>query len=217
VDSTKEHKIISICSGSLGIERGLHRAGANVRTVAYVEIEAFINFNLVAAMETGLVDKAPIWTDLQTFDGKPFHKRIHGIVGGYPCQGESFAGQRKLTEDPRFLYPHIERIIKSTKPIWCFFENVQGHLSGSFIHVLKSLQSMGYKVEAGLYTACEVGAPHQRKRIFILACSNITELRECVANPNNQHGSQAKVTKWSNKDSGTNGGTIVGNTNGKGL
>ncbi len=175
MDSTKEHigeqRILSFCYGYGGLERGISQC-VPTRTVAYVEIEAFQNFNLVAAMESGMVDSAPIWTDLTTFDAKPFRNRIHGIVGGYPCQGESLAGKRKLWDDPRFLWPHIERAIKASKPIWCFFENVSGHLTGSFPYILESLRSMGYAVEAGLFTAEEVGAPHERKRLFIFAMEN---------------------------------------------
>lgn len=175
MDSTKEHieeqRILSFCYGYGGLERGISQC-IPTRTVAYVEIEAFQDFNLVAAMESGLVDPAPIWTDLKTFDAKPFRNRIHGIVGGYPCQGESHAGQRKLWNDPRFLWPYIEKAIIASNPVWCFFENVSGHLTGSFPYVLESLRSMGYAVEAGLFTADEVGAPHERKRIFIFAMEN---------------------------------------------
>tara|TARA_B100000378_G_scaffold236018_1_gene202716 strand:- start:21954 stop:22961 length:1008 start_codon:yes stop_codon:yes gene_type:complete len=175
VDSTKEHtdeqQILSICYGYGGLERGVSSV-VPIRPVAYVEIEAFQNFNLVAAMESGMVDPAPIWTDLKTFDAKPFRNKLHGIIGGYPCQGESLAGKRELWNDDRFLWPYIENIMRTARPLWGFFENVAGHLSGSFPYVLDSLRAMGYKVEAGLYSAEEAGAPHQRKRMFILAVEN---------------------------------------------
>lgn len=170
----------------LGIERGIERSGLETRTVAYVEREAFVCFNLANQMEKGMVDAAPIWTDCTTFDGKPFRNRIHGIVGGYPCQGESSAGLRQLERDPRYLWPHIERIICEINPLFCFFENVDGHLSGTFSYVLRSLRNIGYAVEAGIYSAAEVGAPHSRKRVFILACSDPGELRGCLANANSR-------------------------------
>ena len=170
MDTSKQlPTVLSLCSGYGGIERGLELAGFKHRVIAYVEIEAFQNFNLVAAMESGLVDKAPIWTDLKTFDAKPFCNKLHGIIGGYPCQGESLAGKRDLWNDERFLWPYLENIISTARPVWGFVENVSGHLSGSFPYVLESLRAMGYHVEAGLYTAEEAGAPHQRKRLFILA------------------------------------------------
>ena len=84
----KSPAILSFCPGLLGIERGLANVIGALRVVAYVEIEAFIIANLVAGMESGLVDPAPIWTDAKTFDAKPFRGRIHGIIGGYPCPGE---------------------------------------------------------------------------------------------------------------------------------
>ncbi len=173
---TQEQRILSFCYGYGGLERGISKV-IPIKPVAYVEIEAFQNFNLVSAMEAGLVDKAPIWTNLKTFDGKPFHNRIHGIVGGYPCQGESHAGKRELWKDDRFLWPYIEKAIIASNPFWCFFENVAGHLTGSFPYILDSLRSLGYSVEAGLFTADEVGSPQERKRTFILALANTENFR----------------------------------------
>lgn len=170
MDTTKEPPVIlSLCPGIRGLERGIERAIGPVRVAAYVEIEAFICQNLVAEMEQGLLAPAPIFTNLKTFDPEPFRGRIHGITGGYPCQPFSMAGNRKGAEDPRHLYPYIERIIEATGPIWCFFENVEGHLGLGYATVYKSLRDMGYRVESGLYSAEEVGAPHQRNRLFIFA------------------------------------------------
>jgi len=188
VDNTENIRILSLCSGMLGIERGIERSGINTRTVAYVEREAFVCFNMANQMEAGMVDAAPIWTDVTTFDGKPFRNKVHLITGGYPCQGESTAGLRRLQNDPRFLWPHFERIICEVNPLSCFFENVDGHLTGTFPYVLRSLRNIGYAVEAGIYSAVEVGAPHSRKRVFILACSDIGEFRRCMAYSNNRSG-----------------------------
>jgi len=171
VDSTKEHttySILSYCYGYGGLDKGISRV-LPTRVAAYVEIEAFQDFNLVAAMESGMVDKAPIWTDVKTFDPHPFRQRVHGIIGGYPCQGESLAGKRKLWDDPRFLWPFIGRSVSTIRPLFCLFENVGGHLTGSFPYVEESLRDMDYAIEAGLFTAQEVGAPHKRERLFILA------------------------------------------------
>ena len=141
----------------------------SISVAAYMEIEAFICYNLVKQMEQGILAPAPVWTDLKTFPSQQFHNKIHGIVGGYPCQPFSNAGQRAGTEDPRHLFPHICKIIDAVKPVWCFFENVGGHLTLGYDEVYRSLRDLGYTVEAGLYTAEECGAPHERERLFILA------------------------------------------------
>jgi DNA (cytosine-5)-methyltransferase 1 len=168
----KSPAIISFCPGILGIERGLKRAGVHPRVMAYVEIEAYICANLVAGMEAGILDPAPIWTDAKTFDAAPFRGRIHGITGGYPCTPFSLAGTRSGEDHHGHIYPAISRAIEATRPFWCFFENVDDHLTLGFDKVYQDLQSMGYAVEAGIYTAEEVGAPHERERIFILALDN---------------------------------------------
>ena len=171
VDNTKEFRCLSLCSGYGGLELGLKRACPNVRTVAYVEVEAFACANLVAKMEQGLLDAAPIWTDIKTFNAELFYNRVYIITAGYPCQPFSVAGKRKGTDDPRHLWPYIERIIKAVRPLWFFGENVSGHLTLGFPTVYRSLRNMGYTVEAGLFSAAECGDPHRRERLFILAKS----------------------------------------------
>jgi len=170
VDNTQN--IISFCTGYGGIELGIKRTGLDVRTIAYVEIEAFAVANLVAKIEQGKMDAAPIWTNLKTFDGEPFRGKVHGIIGGYPCQPFSIGGRYRLgTQDPRHLWPYIEKHIRAVDPIWCFFENVEGHLGKGFDEVLESLRRMGFAVEAGLFGTKELGFDFDRPRLFILAYS----------------------------------------------
>lgn len=181
---TPEQTIISIATGIQGLEHGLTDIGINLKIAAFVEVEAFIIANLVAAMEKGEMDTAPIWADVKTFPSKYFHRKIHGITAGYPCQPFSNAGSRRGVTDPRHIFPDILRLIKSVEPIWCFFENVEGHLSMGYDEVYKSLRSIGYKVEAGLFSAEEIGAPHGRKRLFILAIkmeyAQITQVKRII-------------------------------------
>lgn len=154
-----------------GLERGIEY-WCPVRAVVHVEIEAFAVENLVRQMEQGLVAPAPIWTDLKTFDGRPFRGKVHGITGGYPCQPFSVAGKRGGGEDPRHLWPYYTRLIDAVRPVWCFFENVYGHLSLGYDVVRRDLHRLGYQVAEGIFSAEEVGAPHLRKRLFILAVDN---------------------------------------------
>ena len=167
MDSTQN--IISFCTGYGGIELGLRRAGVDVRVVCNVEIEAFVQANLVAKIEEGLMDDAPIYTDLKTFPAEIFRGKIHGIIGGYPCQPFSSAGKRKGEKDPRHLWPYIRDHVRAVRPLWCFFENVRGHTTMGLWRVLSDLEEDGYRTEWGLYSAEETGAPHQRIRCFILA------------------------------------------------
>lgn len=165
--------VLSLCTGMRGLERGIERAIGSINTVAYVEIEAFIIENLVRQMEQGVLAPAPVWSNLKTFPGKQFHGKIHGITGGYPCQPFSNAGKRKGKQDPRHLWPYIgggtDSIVGTIRPFWCYFENVPGHLELGYREVKSNLESLGYTVEEGIFSASEVGAPHQRKRLFILA------------------------------------------------
>lgn len=182
-------KLISFCTGMRGLERGLERAFESlsryyswevpqaqaykiIDVAAYVEIEAFLVWNLVEQMDKGVLDPAPIWTDVKTFPAAAFHRRIHWITAGYPCPPFSTAGNRKGTEDPRHIWPSISKSVEAIRPLGCFFENVSGHLSLGFEEVYRSLVDMDYRVEAGLFTASEVGATHKRERLFILALDN---------------------------------------------
>ena len=169
MDTTKAITHVSLCAGYGGIDLGLGRAIPNLRTIAFSEIEAFACANLVAKMEAGLLDAAPIWTNLKTFPWSEFRDRVDILSGGYPCQPFSAAGKRLGTEDPRHLWPFIAAGIVSMRPRVCFFENVEGHISLGLREVISELEGLGYKVAWGIFSAREVGAPHQRKRVFILA------------------------------------------------
>lgn len=169
--------ILSFCPGVRGLERGLERAIGGVKTLAHVEIEAFIVENLASQMEQGLLAPAPIWSNLKTFDALPFRGKVHGYIGGYPCQPFSNAGQRGGKEDPRHLWPYIRQHISTGRPIWCFFENVAGHLTLGYEEVYRDLRDLGYSVETGIYSAEEIGAPQQRERLFILALDDSCGIR----------------------------------------
>lgn len=140
-------------------------------TVCYVEREFAAAKILAGQMEQGLLDSAPVWSDVKTF--ARVAARLRGCVdiltGGYPCQPFSMAGKRGGREDPRHLWPDIFDIIRAAEPVCCFFENVAGHLTLGFAEVCHGLHEAGYEVEAGLYTAAETGASHLRQRLFILA------------------------------------------------
>ena len=117
------------------------------------------------------MEPAPIWTDLKTFPWSSFRDRVDILTGGYPCQPFSSAGKRAGKEDPRHLWPWIADGIRILRPRVCFFENVEGHISLGLSSVISDLEELGYKVSWGIFSASEVGAPHQRKRVFILAHS----------------------------------------------
>jgi DNA (cytosine-5)-methyltransferase 1 len=181
VDTTKKNTIthLSLCTGYEGIGKGLRRVLPNVREIAYVEIEAFAIANLVAKMETQQLDPAPIHTNLKEFPYREFRGQVDILSGGFPCQPFSQAGARKATEDPRHLFPYIAEGIRECQPRIVFLENVEGIISAKTTdgesvlrYVLRTLEGLGYKATAGIFSASEVGFPHQRKRVYILGVSD---------------------------------------------
>lgn len=197
VDYTQALTHISLCAGYGGIDLGLTRALGAVRTVAFSEIEAFPCANLVSKMEKGLLDVAPIWTDLKTFPWEQFRGSVDILSGGFPCQPFSAAGRRAGDDDPRHLWPHIVRGIEQLgRPPIVFFENVEGILSSKLsgdhwsdpagtpvlLHVLRELERLGYQATAGVFSAREVGAPHQRKRVFILGTNLLNSAGRDIVN-----------------------------------
>lgn len=167
---------LSLCSGYEGIGLGLRAVLSNVREIAYVEREGFPCANLVAKMEAGELDAAPVFTDIKTFPYRRFRGCVDILSGGFPCQPFSSAGKRAATEDPRHLFPSIAKGIGECQPRIVFLENVEGILSCTtgdgepvLKYVLRTLEEMGYRATAGIFSAEEVGAPHRRKRVYILA------------------------------------------------
>ena len=180
MDNTKEYiRHLSLCSGYEGIGSGLRRVLPNVREIAHVEIEAYAIANLVAKMEANQIHPAPVFTNLKEFPFGKFRGCVDILTGGFPCQPFSTAGKREGTEDPRHLFPYILEGIRECRPKLIFLENVEGIISSKTAdgesvlkYVLRSLEELGYRAEAGVFSASEVGAPHQRKRVFIMAYSN---------------------------------------------
>lgn len=169
MDSAKTVTHVSLCAGYGGIDLGLKRAIRGLRTIAFSEIEAFACANLVSKMEAGLLDPAPIWTNVKTFPWASFHGRVGILSGGYPCQPFSAAGKRLGKDDPRHLWPWIADGIRAMRPELCFFENVEGHISLGLRDVIQELGEIGYRTTWGVFSAGEIGADHRRKRVFILA------------------------------------------------
>lgn len=163
--------ILSLCSGVAGIELGLRIASPGSRVVAYCERDPFAASVLLARMEDETLEPAPIWCgDLELLDWSRFRGVVDVVTAGFPCQPWSAAGKGEGLDDERWLWPAIAKCIRDVGPSVVFLENVPGLASGGGLgHVLGDLASRGYDAEWGVFGAWEIGAPHKRDRLFILA------------------------------------------------
>ena len=95
------------------------------------------------------------------------------ICGGFPCQPHSLAGRRAGASDERDLWPEFARLIREVRPRWVVAENVPGLLSSDagrfFGTILRDLATCGYDAEWDCISAADMGAPHLRERIWIVA------------------------------------------------
>ena len=214
MDNTETITHLSLCSGYEGIGLGLRRVLPNLREIAYVEREGFVAANLVAKMEEGKLDAAPVFTDVKTFPYAEFRGCVDILSGGFPCQPFSNAGKRQATEDPRHLFPYIRDGIRDCQPRIVFLENVEGIISAKTAdgesvlqYVLRELEGLGYRATAGVFSASEVGATHQRKRVFILG------VRDELGNASNKRCEQNTALRSEQQASWTN--EVCGESRGK--
>jgi DNA (cytosine-5)-methyltransferase 1 len=149
-----------------------------VRPVAYCESDRYAQAVLLSRMFDRRLGVAPIWDDVRTLRGSDI-PTIDIIYGGFPCQDISCAGLgRGLVGEPSGLYWQIERLVKETKPRFIFLENVPAIRTRGLNSVVQSLTEFGYDCRWTLVSAQELGAPHIRKRWFLLAHANGLRLRE---------------------------------------
>lgn len=141
------------------------------RTVCAVEIEPYPTSVLCARQNDGILSPFPIWDDVSTFDGKPWRGRVDVVSGGFPCQDISAAGKGAGIENGERsgLWREFARIIREVRPRYVFVENSPMLVSRGLGIVLGDLAALGYAAEWGVLGACDVGAPHKRKRIWIVA------------------------------------------------
>ena len=160
---------LALCAGFGGLEGGLERSLPEYRTICFVEGEAYPAAVLAQKMEKGTVRKAPIWSDVVTFDGKPWRGKVDIISGGFPCQPHSQAGKLLGKDDPRNLWPSIVRIIGEVRPRFLFLENVANINNTYGKEIVGDLAQMGFDAAWCVVRASDVGAPHRRARWFLLA------------------------------------------------
>lgn len=194
---------LGLCAGIGGLERGLKLSLGNAyRPVCMVEREIYGCAVLAARMEDGSLDPC-IYTDLESFDGRAWRGVVDLVSAGLPCQPYSVAGRQSGLEDERAYgtgdgpIPHTLRIIEECRPSLVFFENVPNWVLGGFFRpVGEELSRLGYRLEDPFFCrASDVGAPHRRERVFILA---LRDIGKDVANSNSN----------SNRCEGVGGGGI---------
>ena len=161
---------LALFAGAGGGILGGHLLGW--RTVCAVEWEAYPASVLVARQNDKILPPFPIWDDVQTFDGKPWQGIVDVVSGGFPCQDISAAGKGDGLDGERSgMWKEMARIIGEVRPKYAFIENSPMLTFRGLERVLADLASMGFNAEWGVLSAADVGANHNRERIWIVGKS----------------------------------------------
>lgn len=156
-----------------------------VKPVAYCENDRYAQAVLLSRMASGDIPIGPIWDDVRTLNGADLDC-IDIIYGGFPCQDISCAGNGAgLAGERSGLFFQIMRLVDEIRPSFIFLENVPAIATRGFDRVLSEITARGYDSRWCVLAAAEVGAPHLRKRWWLLAHA-MRERREESSKPNGQ-------------------------------
>lgn len=137
------------------------------RTVCAVERDAYAAQVLAQRQNDGALRPFPIWSDVRSFDGRPWRGRVDVVSGGFPCQDISVAGKGAGIDGERSgMWTHMARIIGEVRPRFAFVENSPAILTRGLGRVLGDLAALGYDCRWTVLGAADVGAPHQRDRFW---------------------------------------------------
>ena len=177
------------------------------------EIEPYPRDVLLARQRDGILPNFPIWDDVCTLDGTPWRGTVDVLCGGFPCQDISAAGKGAgITGERSGLWKEYARLIGEMRPRFVFAENSPLLRTRGLGVVLEDLAALGYNARWGVLGARDVGAPHKRDRIWVLAYS------ECQRQ-SGQRGAKGRLHKeahrygkagWTFNDSGWSSEPIVG-------
>lgn len=169
-------RVLDLFSGIGGFSLGLERTGG-FQTVAFCEIEDFPR-RVLAKHWPGV----PQYNDVRTLTADVLRRdgiAVDVITGGFPCQGISIAGKGLGLADPRSgLWGDTFRLIGELEPKFALLENSAELLGRGLGDVLGDLASVGYDAEWHCIPAGNIGAPHERDRIWIVAYPNSERRRE---------------------------------------
>jgi len=139
------------------------------RTVCAVEWEAYPASVLCARQNDGLLPPFPIWDDIQTFNGRPWRGIVDVISGGFPCQDISAAGKGAGIDGERSgMWREMARVVSEVRPRYVFVENSPMLVTRGLERVIGDLTALGYDAKWTVMGAADVGANHQRDRIWIV-------------------------------------------------
>ena len=164
-------RVVSLCAGIGCTDLALGLVlGRRARGILHVEREASAAFVLATAMAEGRMDPAPIWSDIRTLRAGQWRGAVDCVVAGFPCTDVSNAGRREgIGGKHSGLWYEVLRCIRDMGPRIVVLENVSALIVRGFGEVLGGLAALGYDAEWTVLRASDVGAPHWRERIFILA------------------------------------------------
>lgn len=159
---------LALFAGAGGGILGGHLLGW--RTVCAVELEPYAASVLMQRQNDGILQPFPIWDDVHTFDGEPWRGIVDVVSGGFPCQDISAAGGGAgITGERSGLWKEMARIIGEVRPKYAFVENSPMLTTRGLGTILGDLAALGFNAEWGMLSAADVGAPHTRNRIWIVA------------------------------------------------
>lgn len=148
--------------------------------VCAVEIHQYCQQVLSARQKDGFIPWFPIFDDVQTFDGRSWRGLVEVVAGGFPCQDISVAGKGAGIDGERSgLWSEMARIIGEVRPRFAFVENSPALVNRGLGRVLGDLAALGYDCKWGVLGAADVGAPHQRDRLWIMARYALPAWEQC--------------------------------------
>jgi DNA (cytosine-5)-methyltransferase 1 len=159
---------LALFAGAGGGILGGHLLGW--RTVCAVERDRYAASVLAQRQNDGALCPFPVWDDVCTFNGKPWRGIVDVVSGGFPCQDISVAGRGSgLSGERSGLWREFARIIREVVPQYVYVENSPALTFRGLDIVLSDLAALGFNAEWGVLGASDIGAPHKRERIWIVA------------------------------------------------